>query len=177
MTFGQRRLILNSFTTSYFSYCQIVWMFHSRKPNRRINHIHEKALTIVYKHFNSSFRELIMEGNYLNIYYRNLQKLVTEIFQVKTGLSPELMNNLSDFIEKPYSLRKTSPFRSRKIRTTNYDIETPSYLSPKLWNLVPNDYKTIESVAGFKVKIKTWVPENCTSRLCKIYIHQVGFIT
>ena len=47
-----------------------------------------------------------MEGNYLNIYYRNLQKLVTEIFQVKTGLSPELMNNLSDFIEKPYFYEK-----------------------------------------------------------------------
>ena len=40
-------------------------------------------------------------------------------------------------------------------------IETPSYLGPRLWNLVPNKYKTIESPADFKAKIKTWVPENC----------------
>ena len=36
MTFDQRRLILNSFITSHFSYCPIVWMFHSRKLNERI---------------------------------------------------------------------------------------------------------------------------------------------
>ena len=86
------------------------------------------------------------------------------------------MNDVFEFIEKPYSLRTTSHFRSRKIRTTKYGIETPSYLGPKLWNLVPNEYKTIESLEDFKAKIKTWVPENCPCKLWKTYIHQVGFI-
>ena len=173
MTFDQRRLILNSFITSHFSYCAIVWMFHSRKLNERINHIHERALRIVYKDFNSSFQELLIKDNSSNIHHRNLQKLVTEIFKVKNGLSPELMNDVFEFIEKPYSLRTTSHFRSRKIRTTKYGIETP-YLGPKLWNLVPNEYKTIESLEDFKAKLKTWVLENCPCRLCKTYIHQVG---
>ena len=130
MTFDQRRLILNSFITSQFSYA-IVWMFHSRKLNERINHIQERALRIVYKDFNSPFQELLIKDNSSNIHHRNLQKLVTEIFKVKNGLSPELMN-VFEFIEKPYSLRTTSHFRSRKIRTTKYGIETPSYLGPKL---------------------------------------------
>ena len=175
MTFGQRTLTLNSFITSHFSYCLIVWMFHSRKLNERISHIHERALRIVYKDF-TSFQELLIKDNSLNIHHRNLQKLGTEIFKVKNGLSAELMNDVFEFIEKPYSLRTTSHFRSRKIRTTKYGIETPSYLGPKLWNLVPNEYKTIESLEDFKAKIKTWVPENCPCKLCKTYIHQVGFI-
>ena len=123
MTFNQRRLILNSFITSHFSYCPIVRMFHGRKLNERINHIHKRALRIVYKDFNSSFQELLIEDNSLNIHHRNLQKLVTEIFKVKNGLSPELMNDVFEFIEKPYSLRTTSHFRSRKIRTTKCCIE------------------------------------------------------
>ena len=86
------------------------------------------------------------------------------------------MNDSFKFIEKPYSLRTTPHFRSRKIRTTKYGIKTPSYLGPKLWNLVPNEYKTIESLANFKAKIKTWVAENCPCRSCKSYIHQIGFI-
>ena len=61
------------------------------------------------------------------------------------------MNDFCEFIEK-YSLRTTSHFRSRKIRTTKYATETPSYLCPKLWNLVPNEYKTVESLADFKAK-------------------------
>ena len=124
MKFDQRRLILNSFITSNFSYCPIVWMFHSRKLNERINHIHERALRIVYKDFNSSFQELLTEDNSLNIRHKNLQKLVTEIFKVKNGLSPELMNDVFESMEKPYSPRTTSHFRSRKIRTTRYGIET-----------------------------------------------------
>ena len=127
-------------------------MFHSRKLNKRINHIHGRSLRIVYKDFNSSFQELLIENNPLHIHYRNLQKLVTEIFKVKSCLLPELKNDVFEFIEKPYSLRATSHFRSRKIRT-KYDMETPSHLGSKLWNLVPNEYKTIESLANFKAKI------------------------
>ena len=40
MRFEQRMRIVNSFITSHFSYCPWVWMFHSRRPNNRINRIH-----------------------------------------------------------------------------------------------------------------------------------------
>ena len=100
-------------------------MFHSRKLNKRITHIHERALRIVYKDFDSSFHELLIEDNSLNIHHRYLQKRVTEIFKDKNSLSPELMNDVLEFIEKPYSLRTTSHFRSRKIRTTKDGIKTP----------------------------------------------------
>ena len=46
----------------------------------------------------------------------------------------------------------------------------------KLWNLVPNEYKFLPSLADFKAKIKTWVSENCPCSLHKTYIHQIGFI-
>ena len=37
------RLIMKPFITSQFSYCPLVWMFHSRGLNKRINKIHEKS--------------------------------------------------------------------------------------------------------------------------------------
>ena len=123
-----------------------------------------------------SFQELLIEDNSIKIHHRNLQKLVTEIFKVKNCLSPELMNDIFEFIEKQYSLQTTSHFRSRKIRTTKYGIKTRFYFGPKLRNLVPNKYKAIESLEDFKAKITTWVPENCPCKLCQTYIHQVGFI-
>ena len=39
-----------------------------------------------------------------------MQKFETKIFKVKIGLSPELMNVIFKFIEKPYSLRINSQF-------------------------------------------------------------------
>ena len=69
-------------------------MFHSRNLNKRINYIHEETIRIVYKDFQSSFQEVLVEDNSLNIHHINLQKYVTEIFKIKNGLSPELMKDV-----------------------------------------------------------------------------------
>ena len=45
LKFDQRKLLLNAFITSQFSYAPIVWMFHNRKLNNHINLNHEKSLT------------------------------------------------------------------------------------------------------------------------------------
>ena len=82
-------------------------MFHRRKLNERINHIHERTVRIVYRDFKSSFQELLIEDNSLNIHHRNLEKLMTGIFKVKNSLSPKLMNDVFEFIEESYSLRTT----------------------------------------------------------------------
>ena len=41
-------------------------------------------------------------------------------------------------------------FRSKKIRTTKYGIETTSYIGSKLWNLVPTEYKAITSAVNLE---------------------------
>ena len=55
MNFEQRRLIMNSFIVCHFSYCPVVWMFHSGKLISRINRLHERVARVVYKDFDSSF--------------------------------------------------------------------------------------------------------------------------
>ena len=82
LKFKQRKLLLNAFITSQFSYAPVVWMFHSRKLNNRINHIHERVIRLVYKDYTSSFDELLFKDNSFRIHHRNLQKLAIEIFKV-----------------------------------------------------------------------------------------------
>ena len=82
---------MNAFITSQFSYILVVWLFHSRKQNHHRNRVHERVLRVVYKDDNSSFDELLEKDNPYKIHDRNLQKLVTEIFQVKMNLGPEIM--------------------------------------------------------------------------------------
>ena len=75
---------------------------------KELINIHKRALKIVYKDFKLLIHELFIGDNSLNIDHRNLPKLETEIFKVKNGLSSELMNDVFEFIEKPYSLRTIS---------------------------------------------------------------------
>ena len=88
--FGRRRLILNTSITSHFPYCLILWMFHSRKLNERTDSIHERAIRVVCKEYESSFQELIIVGNSLNIRHWNLQKVLTETFKFKNCSWPGL---------------------------------------------------------------------------------------
>ena len=81
-------------------------MFHSRKLNNRINHIHEKALRLVYKDYTSSFDELLLKDNCFRIHHRNPQKLAIEIFKVKLSLAPEIMKNVFPVIENPYEFNQ-----------------------------------------------------------------------
>ena len=39
----KRRLIMKAFFNSQFGYCPLIWMFHSRTLNKRINQIYERA--------------------------------------------------------------------------------------------------------------------------------------
>ena len=40
MNFSKRRILMNAFFKSQFSYCPLVWMCHSRANNNKINRLH-----------------------------------------------------------------------------------------------------------------------------------------
>ena len=125
LKFDQRKLLLNAFITSQFSYVPVVWTFHHRKLNNHINRIHERALRIVYQDHNSTFEELLAKDVSFEIHDRNLQRLLIEIFKVKMKLAPEIVNEVFDIIESPYPLRNELRFKSRNIRTVRYGAICP----------------------------------------------------
>ena len=47
MDFSKRKCLMKPFVTSQLNYCPLIWMFHSRELNNRINRIHERALSLV----------------------------------------------------------------------------------------------------------------------------------
>ena len=68
MNIQKRRTIMKSFVTSQFSYCPLIWMFHSRRLNNKINSIHERALRITYQYHTSTFQELPNKDNSVSIH-------------------------------------------------------------------------------------------------------------
>ena len=54
-------------------------MFHSKKPNHRINKIHERALRMLYNDHQCTFEKLLERNNPFMIHERNLQKIAVEI--------------------------------------------------------------------------------------------------
>ena len=170
------RLILKAFIESQFGYCPLIWMFHSRTLNNRINKLHERALRLVYKDPTLSFEDLLKKDNSLTIHCRNLQKLAIEMYKRKNNLSPSIMKLIFPDNTNPYNLRNNNPFKCENVHTVYNGTETLSYRGPKTWALVPENIKQSKSLSEFKAKIKTWDPKGCTCRLCNTYISNLGFI-
>ena len=79
MTKDKLRTVMNAFFTSQSTYCPLIWMFHNRTLNNRINKLQERALRLVHNDNTSSFYELLQKDNSFTIHHRNIQKLALEM--------------------------------------------------------------------------------------------------
>ena len=48
-------ILMKIFIESQFNYCPLIWMFHNRSVNNKINRLHERALRLVYNNDKYTF--------------------------------------------------------------------------------------------------------------------------
>ena len=113
--FEKKKLLMKAFIDSQFLYCPLLWMFCSRKINRKINYIHERALRLVYDDYHTSFEDLLRRNNTMSIHHRNIQQVAIEMFKIRHKVGPQLLNDL--FCEKKLSTRSNVSFQRHNVST------------------------------------------------------------
>ena len=176
ITFAKKWLLLKTFIESQFSYCPLIWMFCSRKMNQKMNHIHERALRMVYEGYITSFEDLLIKDESVSIHHRNIQNVATIMFKVKNNMCSEFVRNL--FCQITPRSRSNAILHRPNVNTVCNGEQSLRWFAPIVWDtMVPNDLKTINDLADVKQKIKKWVPKNCMCRFCKNYISDLCFVT
>ena len=163
MNISKRRILMNAFFKSQFTYCPLVWMSHSRPNSGKINRPHERFLRIIYSDKESSFETLLEKDDSVSLHNRNLQILATEMYKMNNNLSLLIVAELSQFTIPP-------------IRTVYHWSKSISFLGPKICSTLPHGLKNANSIEAFKMQIRKWKPENCPCRLYKVYVRNVGFV-
>ena len=102
--------------------------------------------------------------------------LAIEMFKVKNKIAPLPIQELFTEHTNLYDLRSERSWDISKVNTVHFGTETIRFRGPKTWEMLPCNIKESETLQEFKTKIKQWKPKDCTCRLCKTYIHNVGFI-
>ena len=77
MSLFKKKTLMNLFFNSQFSYCPLMWIFHSRIMNKKINRLHERCMRLTYEDKTSSFEELLEQDKSASIHTRNMQMLAT----------------------------------------------------------------------------------------------------
>ena len=91
----------------------------------------------------------------VSIHMRNIQILATQMSKLVSNLPSPIMNRLSKLnSDGHYHLRQISQFSRHLIRPVYHVAEGFPYLGPKTWDIPLDDYKTIENLDTFKIKIE-----------------------
>ena len=89
------------------------------------------------------------------------------MFKVYRDISPHIVRQLFQLRKNDYNLRQFSQIDLPNVKSAFCGTESVSFPGPKIWNIVPNEFKKETSLDAFKKLIKKWQPENCPCGLCK----------
>ena len=88
-----------------------IWTFCGRKTNVRLNHLHERALRVVYNDDICLFEEPLGKDKSETMHQRNIKILAAELFKIENNL---LNDNMAQLICKrnsvDYKLRSKQVF-------------------------------------------------------------------
>ena len=118
-------------------------MCHSASFKNKVNHIHVRALRIVYHDFQACFLALLGKDNSFTIHQRNLQLLTAEILKVKMSLSRKIMNEFFfDFSQNSaYELRCGNYLSRSNTHSKHFGLEFIANIAATTWNKIPKDIK------------------------------------
>ena len=151
-------------------------MFHGTEINKKINHMHERSLHIVYRDYNSSFKDLLKKDNSVCIHHRNIHSLTVELFKVKENLSNTTMNDIFPIRVLNYDLRSQTDFFRNTANSTKFGLNSLRYFASNVWSMIPIEIKNFSTVGMFKNKVSKWEPNDCDCKLCQVYLHRLGYI-
>ena len=155
MNILKRRILMNAFFKSQFSYCALVWICHSRANNGKINRLLERCLQISYSNKQSLFERLLEIDGSVSVHNRNLKTLANKIYKIKNDLFRLIVTELFEQRnEQHYDLRKNSQFTIPPTKTVYHGLESISFLGPKIWNVLQERLKNTNSIEAFKIQKK-----------------------
>lgn len=113
-------------------------MCRSRLINNKSNRLHERCLCIILDDKTWSFVDLSAKDGFVTKFV-----LATEMFKVHKNMSPELTH---------YNLR--NPIIFTIINFVYHSSASISNLAAKIWILVPERLKKLDSISSFRKEIE-----------------------
>ena len=145
-------ILINSSTKSQFNCCPLVWVFHDRVLNSKLNLIQERVLRLVCKGSEIECENLMKRT--FTTHNHSLQLFMIEIYQAKHSLNPTGMKDVFAERNTQYNLRNENHLRLPVAKTTTYGLETIEYRACRFWSTLPSYF----------------------CKLCKIYVRNLGFL-
>ena len=153
-----KKILLNSFIMSNFNYCPLVYHICGKVNTCRMERVLHRGLRIVFNDYVTDIHKLREEAKVSTLFMARLRLLGLYIYKSVYDLST--VNASCRLKNSMYAFRGNRVINQPRFNTKRYGYNSLTYLGPKLWNMLPNECKTL-GIDDFKLFISTWDGLRC----------------
>ena len=143
--------LTHSVVTSKLDYCNVILFGLNQNLMAKLQKVQNAAARLIYKlPKRSSITEVIKELHWLRVEQRCIYKILLIVYKHFSSTSPSFLNSILEITNS----------ETRKLKCTYYDTygrRAFRYTAPRLWNELPLEVRTENSINVFKNKLKTYV--------------------
>ena len=153
-SYKTRKVLVESFILSSFTYCPLVWYFSTAKQLQMMEKIQERVLRFLHNDYKSNYSTLLKISGSVTMEVKRIIYLYVEIYKTLNNLNPDNMKDVFQVQQSAYSSRKPHNIPVPRVNKTKFGTRSTRYEGVRIWNHLPNSIKSAESLQVFKTFIR-----------------------
>ena len=153
--------LYKAFILPHFYYCSSVWHFCGARNTDKVDNLNKRILRFILQDHSSPYDILLSKVNLKSPFIRRLQNFMIILYKsLFFTYYPVYLKDMLTVRTSSYNLRGNYILDLPKAKTTTYGLQSFSYLASKIWNSLPDTYKT-SNFLQFKQKILKYSFPQC----------------
>ena len=148
-----KRRLYKAFILPVFNYCSDVWHFCSKRSKAKLEQLNKQALRTVLNS-NSDYETLLRIIGSVNLESSRVQNMLITTYKTLYDTAPPYLKLLLKERKVEYNLRGTKKMDLPRVTTTTYGLHSFRYAATQVWNMLPDDIRTSQSLIAFKRAIR-----------------------
>ena len=164
----QKLRIFQTFISSNFNYCPVVWHFCSKSKAQLAEKIQKRALRYVFNDYLCTYDKLLDKSKCETMCNIRLKKIAVYVYKCLHKITPPFLHDTFQIKTNPYSMRSSISLTQPKVNTVAHGLQSFFYHGAKIWNQLPENIKIANNLVEFKKLLSKYDKPLCKCSYCSL---------